>query len=282
MNVLVAGSGVLGRELIRLLSEQGHSVTCISLHESDFDGILKENLNCFTADVTQAETLGGICDGIDAVISCIGITRIAGRLDNMAVDYQGNLNLLRAAEQSGVEKFAIISPEGVELGAPEAPLLKARQLFEKKLRKSSLKWLIFHSGGFFEDLLEMAKMARRSPLFVIGDGKASFTPIAVADLAHIVAQGILETENEKVHAGGPETLSWNRICEICFENFELKPRILHFPQNACRILLPLVRLFSKRYFAIGKLLLFMYTNNLPTPNSGKVFLKDYLRENLTE
>ena len=51
----------------------------------------------FEGEVTKPETLNKICDGIDVVISSIGITRQKDGLTYMDVDYQGNKNLLDLA-----------------------------------------------------------------------------------------------------------------------------------------------------------------------------------------
>lgn len=280
MHVMVAGAGVLGRELIHVLLAEEHEVTAIALNAREFSGLSHPRLTCRAVDVTRPESLRGVADGIHTIVSCIGITRVNAKVTHMAVDFEGNRNLLEEAERAGVKMFAIVSPEGVELGRNAAPLLEARHLFEKRLQESRLKWMIVHSGGFFSDLADVAKLARKSPMFVIGDGNSRFTPIAVSDLARIVAGEIRTTESRKVHVGGPETLSWNAIMRLCFEHWKLPPRIYHIPAVLCRLALPLIKPFSIRHFSMGKLLVFMYTNNLPTPEIGSTRLKDYLMKAL--
>jgi nucleoside-diphosphate-sugar epimerase len=49
------------------------------------------------------DTLKGICDGIDVVISSIGITRQKDGLKYMDVDYQGNKNLLDLVKRNNVQ-----------------------------------------------------------------------------------------------------------------------------------------------------------------------------------
>lgn len=280
MHVLVAGAGILGRELIRVLLGEGHEVTALALNEREFNGLAHSRLHCKVMNVTRPETLSGAAAGVDAVISCIGITRVNGRVTHRAVDYQGNLNLLMEAKAAGVKLFAIVSPEGVEAGRDKAPLLEARYMFEKVLMGSGINWLIVHSGGFFADLAEVAKMVRKSPMFVIGSGTNRFTPIAVADLASIIAEEIKTAASRKIHVGGPQTLSWNDILRMCFEHWQIKPRIYHVPEWVCGLILVLIRPLSPKYYAMGRLLLFMYTHDLPTPERGTIKLKDYFRSTL--
>jgi hypothetical protein len=42
----------------------------------------------FVGQVTQPETLRGLCDGIEVVFSSIGITRQTGRVSYLEVDYR--------------------------------------------------------------------------------------------------------------------------------------------------------------------------------------------------
>ena len=45
-------------------------------------------------DATKKETLKGICDGVDIVITTMGLTTSSTKFTAYDIDYQGNLNLL--------------------------------------------------------------------------------------------------------------------------------------------------------------------------------------------
>lgn len=278
MNVLIAGTGVLGRNLIALYLKRGDNVRALAYSQREFAGLEHPNLSTVACDVTRPETLAGVCNGMDAVISCIGITRMKGDLTHMAVDYHGNINLLREAEKAYVKKFGFISPAGVEQGRQTVPLLEAKYLFEEALKKGSVGWLIFRSGGFFSDLGEMGKMALKGSLFVIGHGHNRFTPIDVRDLAEVMVADMDKQTNRTVDVGGPEDMSWNEICRTCFEHYGKKPLILKFPKWLCELSLWILKPFAKSQHAMGKLLVFMSTVDLPTEKRGKRRFADYLRE----
>ena len=55
-------------------------------------------------------------------------------------------------------------------------------------------------------------------------------------------------------------------------------RISTAPVWLCRLMLALIRPFSYRYWAMGKLLLFMSTHDVCTPRRGTVRLRDYLAQ----
>lgn len=285
MNVLIAGAGILGRNLISLYLERGDTVCALSL-SGNFQGLPAlsnaegehENLRTVACDVTRPETLAGACDGMEMVISCIGITRMKGNLTHMDVDYRGNVNLLREAEKAGVKKFGLISPAGVDEGKNAVPLLKAKHLFEIELKRSPIDWLIFRSGGFFNDLKEMGQMAQKGSMFVIGHGHNHFTPIDVRDLATVMVEELDSISNQIVDVGGPEDMSWNQICQTCFEHYGKKPLILKFPKWLCELTLWMIKPFAKSSHAMGKLIVFMSTVDLPTEKRGQRSFASYLRE----
>ena len=277
MNLLIAGAGgALGRELVRQALERGDSVAALVLNRRELQGIEHPRLQILEADVTRPRQLEGLCQGRHQVISCIGITRIKGKLTHDTVDYQGNLNLLEEARRGGVQRFGFISPAGTEIGRNEAPLLNAKYRFEQALRASGMPWVIFRSGGFFPDLAEMKKLAAKGPLYAIGKGDSRSTPIHVPDLAAILLGEMSRQSNVQIDVGGPQDLTWRETCALCFETQGLPVRIQSAPVWLCKGILALLRPFSYRYYAMGRLLLFMSTHDVCTPHRGTLSLRDYL------
>ena len=278
MNILIAGTGILGRNLIQRYLNRGDSVHAMAYSQREFEGLEAPNLNTVVADVTRPETLENICNSMDMVISCIGITRMKGSLTHMDVDYQGNLNLLREAEKAGVKTFGFISPAGVDEGKNSVPLLQAKYRFEEALKQSSTGWIIFRAGGFYSDLKEMGTMAAKGSMFVIGSGQNHFTPVDARDLADTMVEEMDGAANRMIDVGGPEDMSWNEICRTCFEHYGNKPRILKFPKWLCELALMMLKPFSKSSYSMGKLIVFMSTIDLPTAKRGQRRFADYLCE----
>ena len=187
MNLLIAGAGgVLGRELVRQALARGDHVAALVLRKGELRVIEHPRLRIIEADVVKPEQLAGICKGMEQVVSCIGITRLRGKLTHEIVDYQGNRNLLEEAKRAGVAKFGFISPAGTELGYGHAPLVDAKYRFEQALQSSGMPWVLFRSGGFFPDVAEMLKLAAKGPLYAIGDGGSRSTPVHIPDLAAVM------------------------------------------------------------------------------------------------
>lgn len=277
MNLLIAGAGgVLGHELVRQALARGDHVAALVLRKGELRVIEHPRLRIIEADITKPDLLRGICDNIDQVVSCIGITRLRDKLTHDLVDYCGNMNLLVEAQCAGVKRFGFISPAGTEQGCGHAPLIDAKIRFEQALQLSGMPWIIFRSGGFFPDIAEMLKLAAKGPLYAIGDGNSRSTPIHVPELAAIMLAELDRPDNAIVAVGGPQDLSWRETCEACFTALGRPVRLSCAPLWLCRLTLAFLRPFSYRYWAMGRLLLFMGTRDVCTPKRGTVTLREYL------
>ena len=102
-----------------------------------------ENLNeyideKFTGEITDPNSLSGICKEIDIVFSSVGITKQKDGLTYMDVDYQGNVNLLEEAKKEGVKKFIYVSVFNSE-NMKNLKGIQAKVKFEEKLKKIRIK-----------------------------------------------------------------------------------------------------------------------------------------------
>ncbi len=132
MKVLLAGAfGNLGFEILKQLVEKKYEVIAADLKEKENNGL--EGKYTFKAiDATNPETLKGICDGIDTVITTMGLTTSSTRFTAYDIDYQGNLNLYNEAKKANVRKFNYISVISCdEPGAEKVPMLHAKYINQK-------------------------------------------------------------------------------------------------------------------------------------------------------
>jgi uncharacterized protein YbjT (DUF2867 family) len=118
--VLVAGStGYLGKFIVQNLIAKRIRPVALARSSGKREELQPE-VNIFEAEVTNARSLINCCEGVDVVISSLGITRQLDDLSYMDVDYQANLNLLTEAKRSGVKKFIYVSAlHGDKLKTPE-------------------------------------------------------------------------------------------------------------------------------------------------------------------
>lgn len=226
------------------------------------------------AEVTQAETLKGCCDGMDTVISTVGITKQRDGLTYQDVDYQANLNLLNEAKKAGVKKFiyvAVLNGEQFK----DLKICQAKEAFIQELKASGLEYCIVRPNGFFSDMTEIFKMAQRGKVYVFGSGEQKANPIHGADLAKACVDQIT-TEQKELEIGGPETLTHNEIAKLAFESVGKKPKITHVPEWARKLSLKLSKLvMSKSQFGPVEFFLNVMAADMIAPEQGTHTLKAF-------
>lgn len=218
MNVLVAGgSGFVGRTLCDLLADRDHDVTAASRSP---DGIGRSGrVETATLDVTEPD-LEPVVDGHDAVVNLVALpshVQPRGR-SHEAVHLDGTRNLVRASENTGVERFVQMSGLGVESDVSTA-YLDAKRSAERVVRESTLDWVtyrpsvVFGDGCAFVPFVERLATARVVPL--PGGGNLAMQPIWVGDLGPMIADGVDGSRHvgRTYEIGGPERLTLREIVE---------------------------------------------------------------------
>lgn len=253
MNVLVAGAtGYLGRIVVREFKRRGHWVRALARNPERLaepgpflsPAVRDQVDDLFVGQVAQAETLAGLCDGIDVVFSSVGLTRQKDGLTFHDVDYQGNKNILDRALKASVGKFLYVSVYNARM-MEHLAIVKAHEDFVRALQGSGLPHTILRPTGYFSDIGEYFEMAKSGRAYLIGDGSKHLNPIHGADLANVCAEALTGSETE-VPAGGPVVYSQNEIAELAFSVLGKPPRITHIPAGLARAGIGAMRLFDRR------------------------------------
>jgi uncharacterized protein YbjT (DUF2867 family) len=239
--ILVAGAtGYLGRHLVMALQNQGADFCALARNSEKLEAMGLKAIQIRQAQVTKADTLEGCCEGIDVVISCVGITRQKDGLGYMNVDYQANINLLEQAEKSGVKKFIYISA----FNAPKfqsVRLLQAKEQFAQRLLASHLlKPCVIRPNGFYSDIDTVYAMAKAGRAYVFGEGDTLFNPIHGEDLARFCLESITLNERE-LDVGGQEALSLSQIVSLAFQALDKPEKTTRLPDFIRKAVLALVR-----------------------------------------
>ncbi|MGH9902862.1 MAG: SDR family oxidoreductase, partial [Pyrinomonadaceae bacterium] len=219
--ILVAGAtGQLGARVLRELRARGYWTRALvrdagRLREvRDIDGVDDETAaaprqsagaasvladDVFVGDATRPETLGGVCDGIDVIVSTLGapltVALSKGRDDYRGVDYLGNKHLLDRAVEAGVKKFVYVSVFGADrYGGLE--YVRAHEDFVRELRASSLDYAVVRPTGFFSAFAEILRMARKGRVALVGEGDKRTNPIHESDLAAVCGDAVEDARRE--------------------------------------------------------------------------------------
>jgi uncharacterized protein YbjT (DUF2867 family) len=276
-SVLVAGAtGYLGGYVAREFKSRGYFVRAL-VRSRERAGELKDVVDeVVVGEVTEPETIRAVCDGMDVVFSSVGITKQKGNLTFKDVDYQGNRNLLDAARGAGVKKFIYTSvfrgPSLLHLD-----IVKAHEDFVTVLKASGMRYAILRPTGFFSDMGEYLKMARKGRVYLIGKGENRINPIHGADLAEVCVDAV-DRDVLEVDVGGPEILTHREIGQLALKAAGKHERITSVPLWAMRGAVSLTRVFNRHQ---GELLAFFteaMTADALAPATGSRSLSNHFNE----
>lgn len=215
MKVLLAGAfGNLGADVLKTLIAEGHEVIAADMAERDIG--IEKNYTFKKIDVTDPETLKGLCDGVESVVTTVGLTKGSATVTPYEIDYQGNLNLLNEAKSAGVKYFTFISVIKADK-APHIPMLHAKSMFEAELKKSGLTWVIHRPTGYFYDIIKVFKpMILKGEVTLLGKKPIHANVISTEDFAEFIVAHMTD-ENVTYDVGGKETYSYEELATLCFE-----------------------------------------------------------------
>jgi uncharacterized protein YbjT (DUF2867 family) len=163
------------------LRSQGHDVVALGRDRSRLEAVAKTGAETVALDLATAST-----DELAAAFAgCDGIVFVAGSTDPRAVgavDRDGSVRAVAAAEQAGVRRFVQISSIGAgdripaEIDTPEfAPYYVAKRAADANLRESQLQWTIIEPGWLVD--------ASPTGLITLGDRDVPMGEICRADVA---------------------------------------------------------------------------------------------------
>lgn len=278
--ILAGATGYLGKYIAKELIKQSYPTRIIARDESKvmIDSDLLETIE---AEVTHRESLEGVMEGIDTVISTIGITKQKDGLTYMDVDYQGNINLLEEAKSSGVRKFIYVS----SLNGEKLTRLKigeAKEKFVEDLKNSGLDYCIVRPNGFFSDMSEFLKMAKKGKAELFGDGNFRMNPIHGADLAEVCVNAVKTNENT-IEVGGPEIFTHNEMVDLAFRTLQKPVKISYMPEWIRKTILWSARtFFSSKKYGPMEFFFTVLSMDMIAPAYGKHRLSDFFKEMKTK
>ena len=228
--VLVAGAtGYLGQFVVKALKAKGYGVRALGRSAAKLALVEEYADDLFVGEVTDPDSLSGLCDGIDVVFSSVGITRQKDGLTHKDVDYQANRNLLTIAEASGVSKFMYVHVLNAEK-LRHLAMIQAKQTFVNELKVSPLDQVVICPTGFFSDMEEFLAMARSGRVYLFGDGSNRINPIHGADLAEFCV-GAMDSQEQQFDVGGPEVFTYREIAELAFAVLNQPKKITCVPKS---------------------------------------------------
>ena len=227
MKVVLAGAfGNLGAEILKSLVRGGHEIVAADLKERAVEGC-EGKYRFAQIDATDPKTLEGLCDGADIVITTMGLTTASTKFTAYDIDHQGNLNLLNEAKKAGVRKFNYVSVISCDKpGAEKVPMLHAKHLFEKDLRRSGIEYVIYRPTGYFYDIAKVFRpyVEKGEMQLLKGYGDVKANVVDCPDFADFIVEHMEDTD-EVYSVGGKETYTYLEMAKLCMDAAD-KPCII--------------------------------------------------------
>ena len=219
MKVVLAGAfGNLGAEILKCLINAGHEVVAADLKEIPIEGI--QGKYTFAAiDATNPDTLKGLCEGAEVVITTMGLTGASTRFTSYDIDYKGNMNLYEECKRAGVKKFNYISVISCdEPGAEEVPMLHAKFMVEEEIKKQPMDYVIYRPTGYFYDIAKVFKpyIDKGEMQLLKGYGNVKANVVDCPDFAAFIVEHMNDT-NITYNVGGKETYTYVEMAKMCFD-----------------------------------------------------------------
>ena len=213
MILVAGGTGNLGARLVQRLLARGEQVRVLTRDASRVSLESSERLEVVEGDVREPAGLARAMWGVETVVSAVQGLVGSGGVTPSAVDRDGNVHLIEAAEAARAS-FVLISVVGATATSP-MELARMKHAAELRLRASSVAWTIVRATAFLETwtalLEETAKSSGRPLVFGRGDNPINF--VSINDVAAFVERIVIDpsTRGQVLEIGGPQNFSLNQL-----------------------------------------------------------------------
>ena len=249
---LIGGTGFFGGYLVDALVEAGHVPKV--LVRSGSASKLQRPENCLTVegDVDSRDALAETVAGTDAVIYNVGILREqpGTKVTFEGLQYEGVCRALAAAREAGVNRFLLMSANGVKV--PGTPYQETKYRAEKAALESGLDVTVFRPSIIFGDprgamefATQLYRDMMRPPLPAVafhtgclpGSGDVLMSPAHARDVADAFVKALenVGTIGKTYTIGGPEVLSWPTMLRRVAAGAGKKKLLLPMPIAAMKL-----------------------------------------------
>jgi uncharacterized protein YbjT (DUF2867 family) len=187
--VVIGGSGLIGKKLVKLLAERGHEVVAASP---------STGVNTVTGE--------GLAEALTGARVVVDVANAPSWEDKAALEFfeTSGRNLLAAEAAAGVTHHVALSVVGTER-LLESGYFRAKMAQEELIKASKIPYTIVRATQFFEFVGGIAEFSTEGQTVRLPP--ALMQPIAADDVAAILADiAVGEPLNGMVEMAGPEPI----------------------------------------------------------------------------
>jgi NADH dehydrogenase len=249
--VLVTGaSGFVGMHVCHELCRRGWTVRALAHSpQKAAQRLTGLSLEIVIGDLRDEQVVRRVMDGMGAVVHLPAIAIERPGQSYEQVNTAATVVLLREATNARIERFVHMSQNGASSSSPHA-FLRSKGMADAAVRASTIGWTVLRPSVIFgredEFVNVLARLVRLSPVVypVPGGGTALFQPVAVGDVARVVAEALdmPETVEHAYNLGGPEPLALRDMLERVMAAMGVRRHLVNVPVPLLR---PLVGLMQR-------------------------------------
>lgn len=222
---VIGGTGFVGNYLIDALSAAGHDLSVLVRPGSESKLPKSSIWRRVSGEIGDSTAVEAVIEGCNAVVYCIGILKEIPKegVTFEALQYQGVVRAVDAAQQAGARRFLLMSANGVKV--PGTAYQETKKRAEDYLLASQLDGTVFRPSVIFGDprgQMEIATQLLRDVIalpfpaagFINSDaatqGQIMMSPVHVEDVALAFVQALADdaTIGMTYELGGPDEISW--------------------------------------------------------------------------
>jgi uncharacterized protein YbjT (DUF2867 family) len=237
--LLTGATGSIGSRLLPLLLERGEDVRCL-VREPRRLGERRVDVQIALGDLGEMSDpylVRQALRGVDTVVHLAATIRDQPPHRIEELNGLATVRLLRAAERSGVRRFAFFSALDAA-SAQRTRFFRAKWLAERAVASSPLRTTVFAPSIVYDRSDPWITLLRRFSFLpvlpVSGEGRARFQPIWAEDAARCTLAAIEGEGRDRYELAGPQTLSYDEMSDLV-------SRVAGRPRPLVHLPLPLVR-----------------------------------------
>jgi uncharacterized protein YbjT (DUF2867 family) len=269
MILVAGGTGMLGTQLVRRLSDRGLPVRVLT-RDPARAAHLPESVQVLTGDLRDPAAVTAAVRGCATVVSAVHGFAGLGKPSPEAIDRDANRALIRAAADADVQHLVLVSVLGA---APDHPmsLHRAKHAAEQALQTSGLAWTILRPVAYLETWIAItgAKLASNGQALVFGPGRNPINFVSAHDVAALVDLAVCDRSlrGQLLEVGGPENLTFTQLAERLITTSGRPGRIRHVPLAMLRVLSLLARPVSPTFARQAQAAVVMNTTDMALDTS---------------
>lgn len=208
--LVVGGSGMLGRPVVRRLLHDGCKVSVGSRSATIVTKLFGDSVTPVEFDITDLDSVKRALTGHDAVH--LNLPSGPKFEDCFTNDYRGAKSISIVAKECGIKRISYLSGSTVTQDSP-FQMVRAKWLAEQSIRNSGVPYTIWRATWFMESLDKLVKF-----IFIarLGGGLMKVHWLAADDFATMVSRSFQsDRASAKIlYPFGPEPISFNDAIKL--------------------------------------------------------------------